>query len=173
MAELKEGYNEIGIVSDTHGKMRPEILAHLAHCDAIIHAGDVGHPSVLSWLRTIAPVYAVRGNVDRGAWATELPEILDFENLNRHIRVIHQVDQLEGATSGETPHLVVSGHSHRPSCTRRAGVIYLNPGSIGPRRFKLPIAWATVSFDQDQLFVRAFRIDGALIDEVDPWSHRS
>ena len=129
----------IGVISDTHGLLRPEALAALAGSQAIIHAGDVGDPAILDALAEIAPIFAVRGNVDRGRWADALPStrIVEFE---RHsIYVLHDLGELDLDPAGAEFHAVISGHSHRPAIERKRGVLYFNPGSAGPRRFRLPI----------------------------------
>lgn len=132
----------IGVISDTHSLVRPEALKTLRGSDLIIHAGDVGAPEVLERLRALAPVAAVRGNVDRGVWADQLPEERTVEWGGARIHVVHNLRAM--ASEPEGCRLVISGHSHRPSIRRRDGVIYLNPGSAGPRRFTLPVAVATV-----------------------------
>jgi hypothetical protein len=132
----------IGVISDTHGLMRPQALEVLRGSDLIIHAGDVGKPEVLEQLRSLAPVTAVRGNVDRGAWADELPEERTVEVGGARIHVVHNLKAMASAPKG--CRMVISGHSHRPSVERHDGVVYLNPGSAGPRRFTLPVAVATV-----------------------------
>lgn len=142
MASQDTGTRRIGVISDTHGLVRPQALGALRGSDLIIHAGDVGAPEVLERLRALAPVAAVRGNVDRGAWADELPEERTVEMGGARIHVIHNLKALAAAPEG--CRLVISGHSHKPSIQRRDGVIYLNPGSAGPRRFTLPVAVATV-----------------------------
>ena len=132
----------IGVISDTHGLVRPEALDALRGSDLIIHAGDVGAPEVLERLSSLATVAAVRGNVDGGAWADELPEERTVEVAGVRIHVIHNVKALAAVPDG--CRMVISGHSHKPSMQRRDGVIYLNPGSAGPRRFTLPVAVATI-----------------------------
>ena len=138
----------LGLVSDTHGLVRPEALAALAGVDRVLHAGDVGKPEVLGALAEVAPVVAVRGNVDRGAWAEALPERVELciEGW-RHVLVhdVSTVGPLEGAQ------IVVHGHSHRPRDERIDGVRYLNPGSIGPRRFSLPVAMARLTLAPGRL----------------------
>jgi putative phosphoesterase len=129
----------IGLISDTHGLLRPEAVRALRGCDEIVHAGDVGDPAILDELRRIAPVVAVRGNVDRGAWADALPETAVVEP---GIFVIHDVHDLKVDPAAAGYRAVVSGHSHRPSQTRRGGVLYINPGAAGPRRFRLPVTVA-------------------------------
>jgi uncharacterized protein len=132
----------VGVLSDTHGLVRPEVVAALAGCDLIVHAGDVGGPEVLERLRAIAPVHAVRGNNDRGAWADALP-VTDAVDVGEHrLYVIHEISALDLDPSAAGFAAVISGHSHRPSAESRDGVLYLNPGSVGPRRFKLPVAMA-------------------------------
>ncbi|TAK84993.1 MAG: metallophosphoesterase [Betaproteobacteria bacterium] len=128
----------LGLISDTHGLMRPEALAALAGSRHIVHAGDIGHPGVLERLARIAPVTAVRGNNDTGRWASGLRETEILEIRKTRILVIHDLSELEPDPAGID--VVVAGHSHRPHEERRGGVLYVNPGSAGPRRFTLPVA---------------------------------
>lgn len=132
----------VGVISDTHGLLRPEALRALAGVDRIVHAGDVGGPDVLEALAAIAPVSAVRGNNDRGAWAAALPatEVVELEGCSLY--VLHELEHLDLDPAAAGFQAVISGHSHQPSATSRDGVLYLNPGSAGPRRFRLPIALA-------------------------------
>ena len=140
----------IGLISDTHGLMRPEALAALKGCELIIHAGDVGKPEIIEQLLTVAPVVAVRGNIDKGAWAAQLPLTAVVETRRARIYVVHDVvhdvlhdlQLLDLDPAAAELHIVVSGHSHKASRAERAGVLYLNPGSAGPRRFQLPITLA-------------------------------
>jgi uncharacterized protein len=132
----------VGLISDTHGLMRPRALSALEGSDLIIHAGDVGKPEVLDQLRALAPLVAVRGNVDQGAWASLLPVTAVAEAGGSRIYVIHDIGQLDLDPAAAGFHAVVSGHSHKPVHSERNGVMYLNPGSAGPRRFKLPITVA-------------------------------
>ena len=132
----------VGVVSDTHGLLRPELVKALQGVERIVHAGDVGSPSVLEELRAIAPVVAVRGNNDRGPWASQLPVTQVVEVGEALLYLIHDLGELDLDQAAAGFHAVVSGHSHQPKLERRDGVLYLNPGSIGPRRFKLPIAFA-------------------------------
>jgi putative phosphoesterase len=134
----------LGVISDTHGLLRPQALAALRGCDLIIHAGDVGNPAVIERLRDVAPTFAIRGNVDTGSWAARLPPTEIFEVGALLFYVLHDIAQLDldPPTAGFAA--VVSGHSHRPSIETRAGVLYLNPGAAGPRRFKLPVSLARV-----------------------------
>lgn len=142
MATHGPDVRRIGVISDTHGLVRAEALEALQGSDLIIHAGDVGKPEVLEQLRSLAPVAAVRGNVDRGAWADDLPGERTVEVGGARIHVVHDLKTL--ASEPEGCRMVISGHSHRPSIRRRDGVVYLNPGSAGPRRFTLPVAVATI-----------------------------
>jgi uncharacterized protein len=134
----------VGVISDTHGLMRREAIAALRGSDLILHAGDVGRAEVLDELRGIAPAFAVRGNVDRQSWAAALPETQAVPIGQLRFFVLHQIAELpiDPAASGYAA--VVYGHSHEPSIEWRDGVLYLNPGSAGPRRFRLPVTIARV-----------------------------
>jgi putative phosphoesterase len=129
----------IGLISDTHGLLRPEALQALRGSDYIVHGGDIGDPAILEQLARLAPLTAVRGNNDRGAAYDAVPETAVLEAGGLRILVIHDLQQL-GRDGARGFHAVVSGHSHRPSSALRDGVLYVNPGSAGPRRFSLPIA---------------------------------
>jgi uncharacterized protein len=132
----------VGVISDTHGLLRPAALAALAGCDLIIHAGDVGRPEILDALWAIAPVTAVRGNVDYGPWADALP-LTEVAAAGQHLLyVLHDLEQLAIDPAAAGFAAVISGHSHQPLLERRKGVLYLNPGSAGPRRFSLPVSLA-------------------------------
>ena len=138
----------IGLISDTHGLLRQEALAALQGSDLIIHAGDVGNAKIIKQLRRVAPVVAVRGNIDKGAWASQLPMTAVVEAGSALIYVVHDIQQLDlDPVVGEF-NVVISGHSHKPGRTERSGVIYVNPGSAGPRRFQLPITVARLSLVQ-------------------------
>ncbi len=130
----------IGLISDTHGLLRPEALAFLAGCDRIVHAGDICDPSVLDALRAIAPVDAVRGNNDVGAWADALDVATTLAIDDVTIHVIHDVADLGRHPAPEGTRFVVHGHSHKPAIVERDGVVRVNPGSAGPRRFSLPVS---------------------------------
>ncbi|HXN64557.1 MAG TPA: metallophosphoesterase family protein [Candidatus Acidoferrales bacterium] len=132
----------IGLISDTHGLLRPQAVAALRGSDLIIHAGDVGKPEILDELRKLAPVLAVRGNVDTEAWATALPETAVVEVGAEQIYVLHDLNQLDLNPAAAGFRMVISGHSHKPAQVERNGVLYVNPGSAGPRRFSLPITVA-------------------------------
>jgi putative phosphoesterase len=135
----------VGLVSDTHGLVRPEALAALAGVELIVHAGDVGGAAVLERLREVAPVVAIRGNNDAGAWAKSLAASEAIEIAGALVYVLHDVHELDLDPAAAGFHVVVSGHSHRPLVERRDGVLYVNPGSIGPRRFTLPVSLALLS----------------------------
>ncbi|MBV9218397.1 MAG: metallophosphoesterase family protein [Methylobacteriaceae bacterium] len=129
----------IGVIADTHGLLRAEAVAALRGCDLIIHAGDVGSPDVLAALRGLAPLIAVRGNVDKGAWATQLPqsELVDIDDC--YLYVLHILEELDLDPSAAGFRAVITGHTHRAKIETRQGVLYFNPGSAGPRRFDLPV----------------------------------
>ena len=132
----------VGVISDTHGLLRPQALDALRGSDLIIHAGDVGDPALLAPLRAIAPTHVVRGNIDYGDWADALPmtALVDVGALKFY--VLHNIAELDLPTAGVAA--VVYGHSHQPTIETRDGVLYLNPGSAGPRRFSLPVCVARV-----------------------------
>ncbi|HZU23104.1 MAG TPA: metallophosphoesterase family protein [Terriglobales bacterium] len=134
----------IGVISDTHGLLRPEALAALRPAQHILHAGDVGDPEILNVLRTIAPVTAVRGNVDHGPWADLLPETEVVELGGLSFYVLHDLQQLDLDPAAAGFAAVISGHTHQPKCEQRKAVLYLNPGSAGPKRFRLPTTVAAM-----------------------------
>lgn len=137
----------IGLISDTHGLLRPEALAALQGCAQIIHAGDIGKPQVLDGLRAIAPLEAIRGNIDTADWALELPERLDLRIGGLSLHVLHDLKQLDIDPLAAGIDVVIAGHSHKPKVERRDGVLYINPGSAGPRRFSLPISLALLELN--------------------------
>ena len=130
----------IGAISDTHGLVRPEARAALSGVDYLVHAGDIGKPEVLEGLSEIAPLTVIRGNVDK--WASGLPDTEVLEVAGRHLYVLHSIHDLDLDPKAAGFDVVISGHSHKPSVSEEDGVLYLNPGSAGPRRFTLPIAVA-------------------------------
>jgi hypothetical protein len=134
----------IGVISDTHGLLREQALEAMKGSDLIIHAGDVGKPEILEQLKSIAPVIAVRGNIDQGAWASALPLRAIAAAGSVTMYVLHDLQQLEIDPVAAGFQFVISGHSHKPTSTRRSGVYYLNPGSAGPRRFRLPVTVALI-----------------------------
>jgi putative phosphoesterase len=141
----------VGLVSDTHGLLRPEVLEALAGSDHIVHAGDIGDASILARLGEIAPVTAVRGNNDVGPWAASIPETAVVRAGGASLFVLHDVKTLAVDPVRAGVAAVIAGHSHRPSDALRDGVRYLNPGSAGPRRFSLPITVARLVIDADGL----------------------
>lgn len=140
----------VGVISDTHGLLRPEASEALAGSELIIHAGDIGGAEVIEALRRIAPVVAVRGNNDRGAWADEFAEYEVVELGATLVYVLHDLNEIDLSPSAAGFRVVVSGHSHKPLAEERRGVLYLNPGSAGPRRFKLPVTLARLRLDADR-----------------------
>jgi putative phosphoesterase len=130
----------IGLISDTHGLIRREALEALQGVDLIIHAGDIGKPEVIVALKAIAPVAAIKGNIDSGAWAKLLPDTKLVKSGNTRLFIIHNVRELDCDPVARGYQVVVSGHSHKPSVSTRDGILFVNPGSAGPRRFKLPVA---------------------------------
>ena len=132
----------LGIISDTHGLLRPEAVNALQGVNLIVHAGDVGDPEILVKLKTIAPVFAVRGNVDTQPWAKELPESTIVEANGSSFYVLHNLQHLDLRPEAAGFRAVISGHTHEPKQYERNGVLYLNPGSAGPRRFHLPVTLA-------------------------------
>jgi putative phosphoesterase len=138
----------IGLISDTHGLLRQEAIAALGGTEMILHAGDVGKPEILEELRKIAPVIAVRGNVDTGEWAKELPETAVVEAGGALIYMLHDLNTLDLDPAAAGFHVIVSGHSHKPAKIERGGVLYVNPGSAGPRRFQLPVTVARLDVER-------------------------
>ena len=132
----------IGVVSDTHGLLRPSAAEALAGSDLIIHAGDIGSPQVLDWLSGIAPVVAVRGNTDHGEWLTGIPATEVVEVGGCHVYILHDLHRLDLDPAVAGMSVVISGHSHQPAVFEKHGVVYLNPGSCGPKRFKCPVSVA-------------------------------
>jgi putative phosphoesterase len=132
----------VGLISDTHGLLRPEATAFLGGCDHILHGGDIGGPEILAQLAALAPLTAVRGNNDTQVWAASLPQTRLLELAGVRLYLIHNVDEIELDPAAAGVRVIVSGHSHRPSVHERGGIVYVNPGSAGPRRFKLPISVA-------------------------------
>ena len=152
----------LGIISDTHGLLRPQAVAFLQGCDRILHGGDIGNAEVLTRLSTIAPVTAIRGNNDKGAWAASIPETEFFEFAGIHIYALHDISQFDIDPAAAGIQIVVSGHSHKPLIEQRDGVHFVNPGSAGPRRFKLPISVA-------EIFIVGGAISSRLVDlKIEP-----
>jgi putative phosphoesterase len=154
----------IGLVSDTHGPLRPEALAFLHGADRLVHAGDIGPPEVLEALSSIAPLTVVRGNNDRAAWAAPLPEVATLRVEGVVILVVHDVATLAAdAAARHGARVVVSGHSHRPSVVERDGVLHVNPGSAGPRRFRLPVSAGELLIDGDRVVARLMDLLGEAV----------
>jgi uncharacterized protein len=150
----------IGVIADTHGLLRDEAVEQLKGSDLILHAGDVGKPQVLDALRELAPVHAVRGNVDRGAWAEDLPlrEVLTIET--QALCMLHILEDLEVDPAAAGFSVVIFGHTHQPKIEQRGGVLYFNPGSAGPRRFKLPVTIGRLTFPGGKPSADLIRLDG-------------
>jgi uncharacterized protein len=146
----------VGVISDTHGLMRPQALAALRGSDLIVHAGDIGSAAVLEELRAIAPVTAIRGNNDRDAWGRSLPDTATVDVAGLRLYVLHDVHELGLDPSAAGFAAVIAGHSHRPAIAERQGTLFVNPGSAGPRRFTLPVAVA-------RLHVRGGSIRGEVV----------
>ena len=132
----------VGVISDTHGLLRPQAIALLRDVDLIIHAGDIGRREVVDALQDIAPTYAIRGNIDTGAWAGEFPMTRVVEAGDCRCFVVHDIADLDLAPAAAGFAAVIYGHSHQPGIETRDGVVFLNPGSAGPRRFRLPVTLA-------------------------------
>jgi len=145
---VKAGFVQmkIGVISDTHGLLRPEAEECLAGVAHIIHAGDIGRPEVIARLSRIAPVMAIKGNVDTADWAACYPDTRTIELGGRVIYVLHDVNELNLDPVADGIDMIISGHSHRPGIETVDGVLYVNPGSAGPRRFSLPVTLATLEF---------------------------
>jgi putative phosphoesterase len=143
--EAGAGPRRFGLLSDTHGLLRPELWVALEGVEQLVHAGDVGSPDVLAALRSRFPLTVVRGNVDRGAWAEALPRDVTVELGGVLVHVLHDLEELDLAPAAAGIGVVVTGHSHVPRMERRGGVLYVNPGSCGPRRFDLPVTVALLT----------------------------
>ena len=154
----------VGLISDTHGLMRPQALDALRDCSHIVHAGDIGDAAVIEALRAIAPVTAVRGNNDTTAWARNLPThaTLNIDGVTLH--VVHDIADVASDGAAGAAQVVVSGHSHKPSVAMRGDTLYVNPGSAGPRRFRLPISLALLE-------VRGGTATARIVDLAPPVAH--
>lgn len=138
---------QVGVISDTHGLLRPEAVEALVNSDLILHAGDIGKPEVLAELAAIAPVIAVRGNNDQEEWAEAIAERETIQINQISVHLLHMVRELELDFKTANVQIVISGHSHKPLIEEREGILFLNPGSAGPRRFKLPVSVAHLSVE--------------------------
>ncbi len=141
----KNGVWRVGVIADTHGLLRPEALEALRGSDQIVHAGDIGSPEILDALESLAPVTAVRGNVDKGARARRIPRTAVLEVGDAHLYILHDLNDLDVDAKAGGFAAVIAGHSHRPMQEERDGVLYFNPGSAGPRRFNLPVTVGRLS----------------------------
>jgi putative phosphoesterase len=148
---MRESEIVVGVISDTHGLLRPEAIRALRGANMIIHAGDVGNPAVIEELRGVAPTFVVRGNIDKEHWAATLPMTAVVGVGERLFYVLHEISQLDFDPAAAGFAAVVFGHSHVPSMESREGVLFLNPGSAGPRRFKLPVAIARVRVSGERM----------------------
>ena len=149
----------VGLISDTHGLLRPEAIAFLRGSDFIVHAGDIGDPGVLKELKALAPLTVVRGNNDNGPWAAKIAETEVLQIGAVFIYVLHNLAELDLDPVAAGFQVVVSGHSHRPSVEERSEVLYVNPGSSGPRRFKLPIAAAELEVEGRSVKARMVELE--------------
>ena len=149
----------VGLISDTHGILRPEAIRALHGSDLIVHAGDIGQAAILEVLRLVAPVNAVRGNIDKGVWAQTLPKNKAIEIDQVSVYVIHNIEELDIDPQAAGFKVVVSGHSHQPSIHERNGVIFVNPGSAGPRRFKLPVSLALMYVQDNSVHLELVALD--------------
>jgi putative phosphoesterase len=155
----RHSIKRVGVISDTHGLVRDEALAALRDSELIVHAGDIGSPQVLERLREIAPVFAVRGNNDRDEWARALPLTEVVEAGAHLLYLLHDIADLDIDPRAAGMAAVITGHSHKPLAEERDGVLYLNPGSAGPRRFKLPIAVARLRVSGGRLEHEIVQLD--------------
>ena len=155
----QNGGMRIGIISDTHGLLRPEALAFLQGCDHIVHGGDIGGPEILARLAEIAPVTAVRGNNDQQPWAAHIADSEFVQIGGVYVYAVHDIDDVDLDPSAAGIQLVVTGHSHKPLIEMRDGVWFVNPGSAGPRRFKLPISCGELVVDGGTLTPRIVEFD--------------
>jgi uncharacterized protein len=149
----------VGVISDTHGLLRPQALEALRGSDLIIHAGDVGTREILEPLRALAPLHVVRGNIDTGTWGRTLPTTELVEIAGRLVYVLHNIAELDLDPPKAGLAAVIYGHSHKPSIQTRDGVLWLNPGSAGPRRFSLPISLARLRVTENELVPELVMLD--------------
>ncbi|MBI5074810.1 MAG: metallophosphoesterase family protein [Nitrospirae bacterium] len=141
----------IGVISDTHGLLRPQAVGALEGSDLIVHAGDIGSPEVLNRLKTIAPLFAVRGNTDHGPWLKGIPVAESVQWCGFFFHILHDLARLDLDPQAAGMHILISGHTHIPAITRKQGILYLNPGSAGPRRFSLPITLGRITIKKKEL----------------------
>ncbi len=141
----------IGIISDTHNLLRPEAIKVLVGSDIILHAGDIGSIDIIEQLKKIAPVHAIRGNIDKSPWSHSFPNTDVVKISGKYLYVLHNINDLDLDPVAAGFDIVISGHSHEPSIKKNNGVLYINPGSAGPRRFKLPVTIAELTIDNDDI----------------------
>ncbi|MCQ8278378.1 metallophosphatase family protein [Acetobacteraceae bacterium KSS8] len=149
----------VGVISDTHGLLRPAALHALRGADAIIHAGDIGHPGILETLAALAPLTVVKGNIDTQPWCAALPDTAEFVHADVRLLVVHDLSTLALDPVAAGYAAVVSGHSHKPGLSHRGTVLLLNPGSAGPRRFRLPISIARLRIDAGGVSAELIALD--------------
>lgn len=159
---MKSRVTRIGVISDTHGLLRPEALAALAGVSHILHAGDVGSAEVLTGLRAIAPVRAVRGNNDTAPWANDLPQSDTLEVAGRSLYVLHEIAHLTVDPAAAGFAAVITGHSHKAAVFSKDGVVFVNPGSAGPRRFKLPVTVAVLEVSSERIDAKIHELSVAI-----------
>ncbi|MDX9786002.1 MAG: metallophosphoesterase family protein [Desulfobacterales bacterium] len=152
--DLNQSAYRVGVISDTHGRLRPEAARTLQDVQLIIHAGDIDSPNVMSALREIAPVIAVRGNMDQGGFGLSLPETESIRIGTLSVLVLHDILRYYGTRHEQDFNLVITGHTHRPNITRSGPTTLLNPGSAGPKRSGLPISMAIIEFEEEQFIIR-------------------
>lgn len=148
----------IGVISDTHGLLRDEVRILFKDCDLILHAGDVGNPSLLVSLKSITEVRAVRGNVDTGKWAESLQETEYLDISGKKVLVIHQISRIAHIALPERIDIIIYGHSHTPDIKNTGGILYLNPGSAGPRRFDLPVSLGVMRIENGDVYPEIIKI---------------
>ena len=149
----------VGLISDTHGLLRPEAMHYLQGSDHVVHAGDIGAAAILEQLASIAPVTAVRGNNDKGAWADALDETRLLLLGDITVYLLHDLAELDFDLHAAGVRVVIAGHSHRPKVSERHGIVYVNPGSAGPRRFALPVSAGELRIDGNRVSARTQELD--------------
>jgi putative phosphoesterase len=161
MSPPSQSYLRVGLLSDTHGLLRPEARAFVMGCDYILHGGDVGSAAILEELAAIAPVIAVRGNNDKGAWAARLRETELIRVGHAFVYIIHNIEELDIDPAAAGVRVVVSGHSHKPMIEERDGILFVNPGSCGRRRFKLPVSVGEILVSGNEVKARTLELETA------------
>ena len=155
---MKKIAYKIGVISDTHGLLRPEAEKYLEGSNLIIHAGDIGNSAIINKLRKIATIYAIRGNVDKEKWADEFPDTLELEILNKKIFIIHNIKEVN-VSNEKNYDIIISGHSHKPLIEKINGILYLNPGSAGKRRFSLPVSIAQIKIIEGKISAEVIELN--------------